>query len=347
MEETRDFVIIEEKGQEEGLKAARKHFSKLGWMFIAGTIVIYAVQLVPIILIRMVRPQWLWDANISLLLSMLPMYLVGMPVLILLVRQVPADVLGRHQMKKGKFFVAAIMCFALVYLCNLLGNFITTLIGIVKGSDVENQLSNVISGVNLGLLFLFVVICAPIMEEFVFRKLVVDRTVHYGQGVAVLVSGLMFGLFHGNLNQFAYAFTLGMFLAYLYVKTGNLKITIALHMMINFMGGVVSSWLMQEIDIDEYLNIAMNGMDMTAMMSYMMEHLLGWIIYLVYLLFVFGVMIAGAVLLIVSLVKKRFTFDRGVVVIPKGKRFRTVIFNVGMMAYCIFWIAIIIWQLLL
>ena len=67
-----------------------------------------------------------------------------------------------------------------------------------------------------------------------------------------MVSGLMFGLFHGNLNQFVYAFVLGLFLAFLYVKTGNLKITIALHMMINFVGGIVSSWLMRMIDLTEY-----------------------------------------------------------------------------------------------
>ena len=54
--------------------------------------------------------------------------------------------------------------------------------------------------------FLYMVICAPILEEYIFRKLIVDRTVKYGQGVAVVLSGLMFGLFHGNLNQFAYAF---------------------------------------------------------------------------------------------------------------------------------------------
>ena len=160
-----------------------------------------------------------------------------------------------------------------------------------------------------------------------------------------MISGLMFGLFHGNLNQFMYAFVLGMFLAYLYVKTGNLKITIALHMLINFFGGVVGSLLLKLINLDEYYSLVSEGMDMDIMMNYFMEHLAGWIVYMIYILFVLGVTIAGTVLLIVNLVKKKFFLGRGAVTIPKGKRFSTVILNVGMSVYCIIWIATIIAQL--
>ena len=42
-----------------------------------------------------------------------------------------------------------------------------------------------------------------------FRKLLIDRIVPFGQRVAVVVSGLAFGLFHGNFYQFFYAFSLG------------------------------------------------------------------------------------------------------------------------------------------
>ena len=146
---------------------------------------------------------------------------------------------------------------------------------------------------------LYMVICAPIMEEFVFRKLIVDRTVRYGQGAAVIMSGLMFGLFHGNLNQFVYACSLGMFLAFLYVKTGNIKITIALHMMINFVGGVVSSGLLRMIDLDEYAR-AMAGGDMVSLMAYAQENLAGIMAYAAFGVFVMAMMIAGAVLLIRS-----------------------------------------------
>lgn len=330
---------------EESLKVARKHFSRLGGMFILGTIIIYAVQLIPAGLVKIFRPEWLEDGNISLTLSMVPMYLIGMPALIALVKTIPAENVEKKKMKWWQFLVAVLMCFGLVYASNLAGTVISTVISILKGSAVQNTLLNIVSSISMALVVLYMVICAPFMEEYVFRKLIVERTIKYGQGVAVVVSGLMFGLFHGNLNQFVYAFTLGCFLAFLYVKTGKLKITIAMHMMINFMGGVVSLKLLDMIDLDRYMEIAMNGMDMDALMAYMAENAVGWIFYMLFVLFMFGTILTALVMFIVCFATKRIRFEQGQAVIPRGKRFRTVILNVGMLAYCIFWIVMIVVQL--
>lgn len=329
------------------LKAARKQFSMLGGMFILGIIVIYAVQLIPSIIVGVLRPEWLGNADASLLLSMVPMYLIGMPILILLVRIVPADRPTPRGIKAGSFAVAAVMCFAIIYVSNIIGNIITFIIGALKGSGVDNVIGDITEATSMWLVVILMVFCAPIIEEYVFRKLIVDRTVRYGEGVAIVVSGLMFGLFHGNLNQFVYAFTLGMFLAFLYVKTGNLKITIALHMMVNFMGGVVSKWMLETVDFEEYMRIISEGMDMGALTEYMTEHMGGLLAYMGYMIFVFGMMIAGVILLIINLSKRKFTLNQGFVVIPKGKRFKTVILNLGMIIYCIFWIVMIIIQLLM
>lgn len=329
---------------QEDLKTTRKHFSKLGWMFTAGAVAIYAVQLAPMLLISFLRPEWLLNANITLLVSIIPMYLIGMPALIFLVRLVPGKGVERRRMGAGRFMVSAIMCFALVYLFNMLGSLITVLISLLKGGAVDNVVANMTASVSMWLILLYMVVCAPIMEEIVFRKMIVERTVRYGQGVAVVVSGLMFGLFHGNLNQFAYAFMLGMFLAFLYVKTGNIRITIALHMMINFVGGFVSTGLMRMLDLDEYLWVMTSG-DMDVMMNFIYQNLLPLALWIMLGVFVIGMIIAGGILIIVSIVKNRFTFARGEVVIPKGRRFRTVILNAGMICYCIFWIGMIIFQL--
>ena len=323
---------------EESLKAIRKHFSKLGGMFILGTII-------PVALVQVFKPEWLMDANISLMISMLPMYLIGMPILIVLVKTVPAEKVEKRNMKAGHFVLAALMCFGLAYASNFIGTILTTVIGMLKGGMVQNAIMNIATSINVLFAVLFMVICAPLIEEYVFRKLIVDRTIKYGQGVAVLLSGLMFGLFHGNLNQFIYAFAIGCFLAFLYVKTGNLKITIIIHMIFNFLGGVVSVKLLEMIDMERYMEIVQSGMDMDALMIYMSENAVGWICYMMFALFIFATIITALVLFIVSIVKNKFVFEQGQVAIPKGKRFRTVILNVGMLLYCIFWIIVIIIQL--
>ena len=331
----------------EPLKKTRKHFSRIGLFFFLGAIIIIITQAVLSFLVSYLRPDWLNDSNIALLLSVAPMYLIGMPALIALVKIVPAAQVERHSMKGGQFAVAAVMTFAIMYGSNFIGLMITTFIGQLKGSMVENELVDLVDSLNIPLMFIYMVVIAPIMEEYVFRKLIVDRAVRYGQGVAVVLSGLMFGLFHGNLNQFIYTFALGTFLAFLYVKTGNLKITITLHAMVNFMGSIVASTLLDLVDLDRLVEISEGGFDNSAYMAYLMDNALGFLAYLVYLIFLFGVIIAGGILLIIALVKGRFRFTPGEVVIPRGKRFRTVILNVGMLLYCIFWSIMIVLQLLL
>lgn len=256
-------------------KSMKKSFSGLGLRFLIGTLIIYAVQIAVVGVVGMVKPGWLDNTTINLILAVLPLYLIGMPVLIALVKQMPGEAPVKKSITPGQFVVALIMCYALMYCGNLVGTLITTVVGALKGSEVDNALMAYATESNMIVTFLYMVICAPILEEYIFRKLIVDRTVKYGQGVAIVLSGLMFGLFHGNLNQFAYAMLLGMFLAFLYVKTGNLKITIGLHMCINFMGAVVSVLLLKAIHLDEYQEIVMNGGDAQAVMDFMMAYLPG------------------------------------------------------------------------
>lgn len=324
------------------LHSAKKQFSKLGLMFFLGTISIFAVQLVVTFAVSLIKPEWMLDPNGSLIISVMSMYLIGMPILILLVKQVPAEAPKQHSMKAGHFILSVLMCFAVMYVSNIVGNIFTTVIGLLKGGAVDNVILDIATSTSLIVNFIYMVICAPILEEYIFRKLIVDRTVRYGQGVAVLVSGLMFGLFHGNLNQFVYAFTLGMFLAFLYVKTGKLRYTIGIHMIINFMGSIVSILILRGVNLQEYMEAAQSG-DMNLVMAAVMNSLPGWIAYLIYMVAVICIMIAGVVLFIVF--RKKFKLEKGAVAIPKGYRFKTIILNIGMIFYILFWILMIVLQL--
>lgn len=342
-----DYMQVQDSrpNPEEEVKKARKHFSKLGLMFFLGTLIIFGVQNLTGYLVDLIKPEWLINPNINLTLGMISMYLVGIPILIALVKRVPAERVEQHHMKGGHFAIAAIMSYALMIVSNVVGVVITLVISLLKGALVNNELVEMAESVSIPLLFVFTVLCAPFIEEFVFRKLIVDRTIRYGQGVSIIVSGLMFGLFHGNLNQFVYAFTLGMFLAFLYCKTGKLKVTIGIHMIANFMGTIAGGLVTDGIDINELQDALLNG-DYYAMMAFYSKNLFPIILMFIFSFCVFGIVIAGLVLFIIALAKRRFTFAPGQVSIPKGKRFLTVFVNVGMLLFCIFWVIQIVMQLL-
>jgi len=325
------------------MKEIRKHFSLLGLMFFVGTLIIYGVQDRILYFVQLWKPEWLENGDISLTISMVPMYLIGMPILILLVKKVPAITLEKRSMKSWQFLLALVMCFCITYCSNMIGTCITYVVGLLKGGRVNNVVEDITSGIGIPTMLIYMVVCAPIMEELIFRKLIVDRTVRYGEGVAVLVSGLMFGLFHGNLNQFAYAFTLGMFLAFLYAKTGKIQYTIGIHMIINLMGSVVVTTIMNSMDYEGYMEAVASGSD-EALMEVMMASLPGWIAALGLVCFVGMVTIAGIVLFIVF--HKRFVLNKGEVEIPKGER-HVVWCNLGMILFSVFWIGRIILQLVM
>lgn len=330
----------------EDLKQAKKVFSRLGWCYIAGTVAVYALQILVGIIIGAVRPEWLESMDGTLILSCLTTYGCGMPLIILLAGGMQKDRIERHKMKWWQFLVAMLICYALVYVSNLVGTFFTTRIGDLKGRPVENNLIEYVTEGSMLINFVAMVVIAPIVEEYVFRKVIVDRTVRYGQGVAVVISGLMFGLFHGNLNQFAYAVILGAFFAFIYVKTGNLKITIAMHAIVNFLGSMVAGLILRMVSYEELLNMTEEqAADLEYMTQFVMDNLAGWVMLAVYGLFLFAVVIAGIILFFVSL--KKFRFEPGREPIPKGKKFQVMILNPGMITFCVVWLVLIVLQLLL
>lgn len=329
----------------EDLKQAQKVFSRLGWCYIAGTVAVYALQILVVKIIGAVRPEWLESMNGALILSCLITYGCGMPLIVLLAGGMQKDKIERHKMKWWQFLVAMLICYALVYVSNLVGTFFTIRIGDLKGRPVENNLIEYVTGGSMLINFVAMVVIAPIVEEYVFRKVIVDRTVRYGQGVAVVVSGLMFGLFHGNLNQFAYAVVLGAFFAFIYMKTGNLKITIAMHAIVNFLGSMVAGLILRMVSYEELLNMTEEqAADMEYMTQFIMDNLAGWMMLAVYGLFLFAVVIAGIILFFVSL--KKFRFEPGREPIPKGKKFQVMILNPGMTTFCVVWLVLIVIQLL-
>ncbi|MBE5907014.1 MAG: CPBP family intramembrane metalloprotease [Lachnospiraceae bacterium] len=85
-------------------------------------------------------------------------------------------------------------------------------------------------------------ICAPILEELIFRGIVFGNLKKVvGSFVAILLSALVFGSMHGNLVQFLYAALLGVAFAYIYDKTDTLWLCMLAHAAANIFS-LLSTW---------------------------------------------------------------------------------------------------------
>lgn len=87
---------------------------------------------------------------------------------------------------------------------------------------------------------LAVAIAAPIVEEILFRGIILRGFLqHYSTRKAILVSALLFGLFHLNPWQFFGAFVAGIVTAWWFVKTRSLVMPIFIHVLYNSMSYIL------------------------------------------------------------------------------------------------------------
>lgn len=86
--------------------------------------------------------------------------------------------------------------------------------------------------------FLLVIISTAVVpalvEEFAIRGAVLGALRRFGDGFAIIVSAIIFGLMHGNLVQIPFAFVVGLALGYAVVKTGSVWTGVVIHFINNF-----------------------------------------------------------------------------------------------------------------
>ena len=226
-------------------REARRCFSRIGISLFAIMGISQFLQLLVFSQfgdkIDMNASPWLfWFAQMA------PLYLVAVPIGLLLMRKLPVS-RPEVPVKLGlagwlKLVPAA---FFLLYGGNMIGTGLSLALsplfrGVPAGPGDVNPLIDLFDDAQTLPRAFVMVICAPIIEEFIFRRVIIGRTRRYGERTAIVFSAVTFGMLHGNIPQFVYASLLGLLLGAVYVKTGRLLYTIAIHMTVNFMGGVVA-----------------------------------------------------------------------------------------------------------
>ena len=173
----------------------------------------------------------------------------------------------RKMYAKPRYFGRALGMFPAGYGLAIAMSLITTLVGsLFQGTAVEdsfNATQNLFSSSDMTsavIMFVHTAILAPLFEEFWFRGLVLQSLRPYGNGFAIFVSALLFGLTHANLAQFFYATTVGIVLGYIAVQTESIVTTTVMHAMFNSIGAISSLFLATH-DIQRYIIAAGLGID--------------------------------------------------------------------------------------
>lgn len=209
---------------------------------------------------------------------------------------------------------------------NLLGTVLMNIVGILRDVTPENDLNSLLQNSSPITVLLVVVILGPIMEELLFRYAITRRLLPYGEKTAVLLTGLFFGLAHGNFYQFFYCFAIGALFSYIYVRTKSLLYPVLFHIVFNFIGGFFPILLTGMLPIDptdpSRLEITLNNI---------VPSLILLLLYLLYFLVTYGSAIAGFVLFCIFLPKLRLASSY--LPIRPERRTRILFCNVGLILF--------------
>lgn len=309
-------------------REARTAFSRLGIAVFVMLVVTYGVQILAGIALGRAGIR---NVIVLLLLSYVPMYCVAFPAGYLIMRSVPKYPLELLDLGAGRFFRLLVICFFLMYGGNLFGNLVNAVISDLFGISITDPVESLVTGgIPMPALFVLTVILAPFFEELFFRKLLIDRMNVYGQGTAIIATAVMFGLFHGNLSQFFYAMALGLVFGYIYVKTGKLRYSVFMHMIINFWGGIVSGSLVTNESISALINGGFDPEDAAEVFGMITPAVA---LFFLYTIVTLALAVAGLVLFFRH--SRSISLETAEMQIPKGHAFRTVWLNAGMILFTI------------
>ena len=310
----------------EKLNIHKKFFSKIGVNYLILGIMAIIFQIIIVNIISIINPEYLHNINIVTTISSLCNYILPFPIFYLLMKKLDSVELEKTNITVKKFILYTGITITLMWIGNMTGLIITMLLSGAMQNDIANPVHQLINSSDIWINLLIISIFAPICEEILFRKFLIDRTIKYGAKVSIILSAVLFAFFHGNLNQFFYAFLMGGFFAYVYIRTGKITYTIILHAIVNFMGSVMSLILANSVT---NIQITPNPVDAVIILGYI-------VIILSFLLIgLYG---------LTRIKKARFNGSKTQISLKNP--FKTVYLNLGMILFILFFIGEMVYQVL-
>jgi hypothetical protein len=188
-------------------------------------------------------------ATIGLVLAISLWYLVGGPVLSVLINNVLSELvvlipavaavlysgerlstlIPLHRIKVTSALLIPLYVLALFPLVSLV-NYVSMLF-------VENTVTSIadqLIGMPMWIMILSIGIFGPFVEEIIFRGVMLQSFQRTGRIVgSIIISSLMFGMMHMNFNQFGYGTVMGIMLALLVEATGSVLASFIAHAFFN------------------------------------------------------------------------------------------------------------------
>ncbi|CUU49454.1 CPBP family intramembrane glutamic endopeptidase [Clostridium beijerinckii] len=227
-------------------KLMKKDFNKLGIALILKELLLYGIIIalgIGVAVIEIIKNSNISDEQIDNIFNK-PSFQGTSSILVVLIAFIPILVYRgkkffQYDLKVvNRKFTLKIVTISFIILFaanNLLGLFTDGLEwGLNTIGFSANSALDILKDINQPVISMIIYSCivGPIVEECIYRGAVLRSLEKYGRRFAILASGILFGLMHGNFYQVFMAIIIGIILGYLATEY-SIKLTILLHMLNN------------------------------------------------------------------------------------------------------------------
>jgi membrane protease YdiL (CAAX protease family) len=155
-----------------------------------------------------------------------------------------------YEFNAGWILPIFLASYALSYVASFVSHFIAWVLEPVFGGgglpDIFGEIMPRTSGQFI-IMLIMVGFIGPILEEYIYRHLLLRPLRRFGDFQAVLITALLFGFFHGNFTQFLYTFAGGVIYGIVAVKANSVKPAVVLHIINNV-------YIIVYAELDRYMN---------------------------------------------------------------------------------------------
>lgn len=183
--------------------------------------------------------------------SLLPSYILSV-IMTFFAAWIIHAIFGRKFFERLSFNKASSFLIALSFIAgSALQMPISFILSLIESAGVapdlfeqySNNMEQLMNNQNLILQILAVGILAPLLEEIIFRGLILNQLRNnLPIQAAIIIQALLFGIVHLNVIQGSYAFIIGIILGLLVVWYDSLFLPVAFHMGLNLSGVILSEF---------------------------------------------------------------------------------------------------------
>lgn len=227
-------------------------YSAVAWVFSTAFIFIFAF-------VMKIAGRWdivdrLFDSELfGWGMTIVFNYIIGGGALALVLKKrriEPCGEIVKRKLSAREAVILGMICITFMQIGSVVSSLLSDAVNAIRGVPLSNPVGEMVSETSITVMFIMCVIIGPVVEEIIYRKLVIDRLRFCGEKFALICSALIFALAHGNFYQVFYSFGFGLVLGYIYIRTNNLKICMAYHMIFNFIGSIVPMLFLRYVDFE-------------------------------------------------------------------------------------------------